>query len=180
MSSDLTIALVGGVAGTVLAAIFAFGARIAAVPDETKRHDRQARAYREDLERWLRDAHRRLADDLAGITSVSNKEGLLHSGPHADRLARAKTEALRVLRDRLASYQRELAEMQAAESWLHDLWRRGSGRSVLRADEPSWIGDLRDQWTREVVVFGFSAAVLDPSTESVPELEPLPDRLPSE
>lgn len=180
VSSDLTIAIVGGLAGSAFTAVLAFGGRVASVPDETKRHDRMARAYREDLERFLRDAHRRLAGELAGITSVANKEGLLHSGPHADRLARAKTEALRALRGRLAIYQRELAEMQAAESWLHDLWRRARRRGVLEAVEPDWIADLRDQWAREVDVFGFSATVLDPSVESAPELEPLPDRLPSE
>jgi hypothetical protein len=68
--------------------------------------------------------------------------------------AEAKTQALYRWRDRLHEAQRQMAALQAQETWLHGLWRKRSKRHPLELTAPQRVEPVIDEFRREVTRHG--------------------------
>lgn len=166
MASDLLVGLAGGAIGSLLA----YAGRVTAVPSEVGRHDRQARAVLEDLEHWVWDEHRKLRQELSGITTDMAAAGHLNSGAHGGARAEAKTRALQRYRDRRGVKDRAYAELVAAESWPHDLWRRIRRNHALEYNVGFDGSTVVDEWRKPVTRHGGEPiTVFDPSKPNVVE-----------
>lgn len=167
MASELVIGLAGGAIGSLLTYV----GRVTAVPAEVARHDRQLRAQLEDLERWVWDEHRKLRQELNGITNNMAARELLYSGAHGGARAEAKTGALHRYRDRRSVKDRAVAEVLAAESWPHDLWRLVRRNSLIRDVSASFDGGtVIDEWRKPVTRHGGEPITpFDPTRPNVVE-----------
>lgn len=166
MASDLLVGLAGGAIGSLLIYV----GRVSAVPAEVARHDRQARALLEDLERWVWDEHRKLRQELDGITNTLAAQGQLHSGAHGAARAEAKTQALQRYRDRRSLKDRAFADLVAAEGWPHDLWRLVRRINPIDYNIGFDGSTVIDEWRKPVTRHGGEPIpVFDPSKANVVE-----------
>jgi len=116
--------LAGGAIGAIVAGVGFLVLRLSAAPADVDRHDRQARALDEDLERWVADDHRKLRQELSGIVNDHSSRGLPYSGILLSALAEAKTGALQRYRDRRP---RRSARSQTSSPGSRGRMRSGGG-----------------------------------------------------
>lgn len=173
-------ALAGGAIGTVLIGLAWAGARIAAIPGDLERHDYEARVLNEDVELWVSDTYRALKQELNGVTNRMAAHGQLWSGAHGRGRAEAKIQALHRWRDRKHQAERELAAIQAKETWAHGLWRKASGRDELELTAPERVEPVIEEFRRDVTRHGSHMRVHDPTRFKLEELLELIEKSPLE
>jgi hypothetical protein len=143
------VAVVGGAVGTVLAALIAYAARVAAVGREVAANDLALRILDDHLETWVEDDTVRLRRELQAISETLNKENLFWSGTHGEQIAHAKERALQSYRDQERTARSHEAEIRGRESWLHNLWRAVK-HNPFGLSAPERVRPILDRWAAPV------------------------------
>ena len=122
-SETFLIALAGGAIGAILTGLAWLLVRLASFfSSDLRAHDYAVKVLNEDVELWVSDTYRELAQELR---KISNSQGLqIESGSHLNARSVAKTKALHRWRDRLHVAERDLVALQGQERWYHRVWRR--------------------------------------------------------
>jgi hypothetical protein len=121
----------------------------------------------EDVELWVADSYRALAQELRVI---SNSQGpCIEDGSHLNARSAAKTQLLHRWRDRLHMAERELVAIQGRENWLYWLLRRlPFYANELRLTSTESVGPVIEEFRRNVETpNGRSAEVFDPTRFSL-------------
>lgn len=169
-SETLLIALAGGAIGAILTGLAWLLVRLASVPSDLRAHDYAVKVLNEDVELWVADTYRELAQELRRI---SNTQGLqIESGSHLNARSAAKTKALHRWRDRLHVAERDLVALQGQERWYHRVWRRLPGYSdELSLTSAGRVEPVIAEFRRDVETpGGQSAEVRDPTRFTLDDL----------
>lgn len=169
-SETLLIALAGGAIGAVLTGLAWLAVRLASVPGDLRAHDYAVVVLNEDVELWVADTYRELAQELRRI---SNTQGLhIEDGSHLNARSAAKTAALHRWRDRLHAAERELVAVQGQERWYHRLWRHLPGyEDELALASATRVEPVIAEFRRDVETpGGKSEKVRDPTRFTLDDL----------
>lgn len=154
MVSDLTIALAGGVIGSLATAGFTQLGRARAAWAEVELHDQEAAEYNAQLVVWVDDRTRSLLREMSSRTNAAAAQGLAASGGHGASVANAKEDALHDYRDREWNTRLDLLRLRTSEGLWHTAWRivrrrRAPNLTVLNDVEP-----FLERWREPVTRHG--------------------------
>jgi len=160
----LLVAIVGGIVGTVLAALIAVAARFLRAQGDVVTHDRLVAERDEDLASWVSDRTLALRRDISATTEELNKENLFYGGAHANALGLVKEQALHQYRDELRRVERAVAALREAEGRMHDRWRRRDTRPFPTLHTPAKSEPILDAWRSAITRHGGGQVeVVDPT-----------------
>lgn len=148
--SDLTIALAGGLVGSLATAGFTQLGRARAAWSEVELHDDQAAEYNVQLIVWVDDRTRAVLRVMNERTNVAAAANLVHSGGHGASVADAKADALHDYRDREWNARLDLARLRASEGLWHLVWRKVRRRPAPRLTVRDEVEPFLERWREPV------------------------------
>jgi len=164
--STWLIAVVGGVAGTVLTWMVLAVAKLVAAPKQIAANERAVWEYDQDLATWIVDRDHALRRQLAGERGKLAARGAIQSGDYAFRLGLVKEQALHEWRDEERRTQRDVARIRDSEGWQHRIVRRFSRLPNPSLSTSAYVGPILRNWRAPIPPGG------DRSAEPVPLYDP--------
>jgi hypothetical protein len=159
----LLVAIVGGIVGTVLAAVIALAGRFIRSRAEVVSHDRLVHEHDQDLASWVSDRDRSLRREMVETTGAMNSRNLYSSSTHANALALVKERALHEYRDELRRVERIVAALGEGEGEMHAYWRERREQPFPGLQTPHEAEPLLDAWRSSITRHGSDQVeVIDP------------------
>ncbi len=163
--STWLVAIVGGVAGSMLTAVLAFGGKFLAARRAIEATDRFVHDRDEDLASWVSDRTLALEREIAEATERLNARKLFHSGTHGNAIARLKERALHEYRDQERQAQRDVAVARERETWAHSYWRGRDRHPFPTLTTPDRGRGILDVWRSSVTRHGGPPVEVHDSTQ---------------